>query len=91
VTFQVWKTQGVCGPRPLTDAVALIAPRPLLLIAGAQSSFEQALQRKLHAAAGETSSLWEIPEAGHTGAWEARPQEYEERMISLFDRALLGK
>ena len=28
--------------------------------------------------------------AGHVGGFEARPREYEERVIGFFDRFLLG-
>jgi hypothetical protein len=33
--------------------------------------------------------LWKIPEASHTGGIEARPREYERRVVGFFDRALL--
>jgi hypothetical protein len=33
--------------------------------------------------------LWEIPEAGHTGGLETRPDEYEQRVVAFFDQALL--
>ena len=42
------------------------------------------------AAAGGPKELWEIPEASHTGGIEARTVEYERRVVSFFDRALLG-
>jgi hypothetical protein len=41
-------------------------------------------------AGGDSTTLWEIPEAGHTGGIDARPAEYERRMIEFFDAALLG-
>jgi hypothetical protein len=37
----------------------------------------------------EPKKYWLIPEAGHTGGLEMRPAEYERRVISFFDRALL--
>ena len=30
----------------------------------------------------------EVPEAGHVGAQDARPREYEERVTRFFNRAL---
>lgn len=36
-------------------------------------------------------TLWYVPEAGHTGALEARPRQYEERVVGFFDQALLGR
>jgi hypothetical protein len=41
-----------------------------------------------HAAAHEPKELWEIPESGHTGGIEARPAEYERRVVGFFDRGL---
>ena len=32
-------------------------------------------------AVGEPKTLWEIPEAGNTGGLDARPREYERRVI----------
>ena len=34
--------------------------------------------------------MWKIPEAEHMMGVEARPQEYEQRVIGFFDDALLG-
>ena len=33
---------------------------------------------------------WEIPESGRTGGIEARPPEYERRVVGFFERALLS-
>jgi hypothetical protein len=32
-----------------------------------------------------------VPGAGHTGGIEARPAEYERRVVGFFDDALLGR
>ena len=32
--------------------------------------------------------LWEIPESSHIGGLDARPAEYERRVVSFFDRSL---
>jgi uncharacterized protein len=74
-------------PRHLKDLAAEIE-QPLLLIAAPNSPNGEDLNRDYHAAAGENSTLWEIPEAGHTGGIEARPQEYERRVVGFFDEAL---
>ena len=34
-------------------------------------------------------AIWKISEADHTGGFQARPHEYERRVIGFFDRALL--
>ena len=46
-------------------------------------------QPRFYAAAREPKALWEIPEAGHVGGIDARPQEYERRVVGFFDDALL--
>jgi pimeloyl-ACP methyl ester carboxylesterase len=89
-TFQVWKHEGVnVSAVPITEAVAEIAPRPVLLISGARSRFERDLQLKIYAAAGEPKTLFEIAEAGHTGGWAAQPGEYREKVLTFFGQALL--
>jgi dienelactone hydrolase len=75
-------------PPPLDELVGRIAPRPILLIeAGHGQGGEQlnALYRRL---ARGPATLWRIPEADHTGGLEARPAEYERRVVGFFDRAL---
>src|SRR5256885_12609109 len=34
-------------------------------------------------------SIWEVPGSGHVGGINARPKEYERRVVGFFDRALL--
>jgi fermentation-respiration switch protein FrsA (DUF1100 family) len=41
------------------------------------------------AAAHQPKAIWVIPEAEHTGGIDARPREYERRVVGFFDRALL--
>jgi uncharacterized protein len=76
-------------PTNLKDLVPKIAPRALLLIAAPNSGHGEDLNRGYHAAAGEPKTLWEIPESGHVGGLEARPAEYERRVVRFFDQALL--
>jgi fermentation-respiration switch protein FrsA (DUF1100 family) len=40
-----------------------------------------------YAAAGAPKQIWRVPGAGHTGGIDARPQEYERRVIEFFNRA----
>jgi uncharacterized protein len=73
----------------LKSLVGRIAPRPILLIAAPNSSNGEKLNRRYYAAAREPKALWEIPESKHTGGIEARPVEYERRVVRFFDNALL--
>jgi uncharacterized protein len=75
-------------PPPHLKDLAAKVEQPLLLIAAPNSPNGEELNRNYHAAAGENSTLWEIPEAGHVGGLEARPEEYERRVVGFFDRAL---
>ena len=35
------------------------------------------------------TEVWTVPGAGHTGALDTAPQEWERRVVELFDAALL--
>jgi fermentation-respiration switch protein FrsA (DUF1100 family) len=86
----MWEYKGVTGPISTVEAIGKISPRPILLISGARSEYERAMQRKLYEAAGEPKTLWEVEEAGHAGSWEESPEEYKERIMILFKQALLA-
>jgi hypothetical protein len=75
-------------PPDLADLMPRIAPRPVLLIRGTKGNADEALNRAYRHAGGPTTTLWEIPRAGHTGGISAAPAEYERRVIGFFDRAL---
>jgi uncharacterized protein len=77
-------------PEDLKDLVGRIAPRPVFLIYASHGLGGEELNPQFYAAAGEPKTLWEIPEASHTGGLDARPEEYERRVVAFFDSALLG-
>jgi pimeloyl-ACP methyl ester carboxylesterase len=81
------------GERPppaLQDVLPKIAPRPILLVYAGNGTGGEDLQPKFYAAAEEPKALWQITGAGHTGGFSDRPQEYERRVTTFFNRALLG-
>jgi uncharacterized protein len=78
---------GQAPPPNLAELVPRIAPRPLFLIGSGIAT--ERLNDVYHRIAGEPKQLWEIPGAGHTGGIEARPHEYERRVVRFFDAALL--
>jgi uncharacterized protein len=79
------------GPPPdLKELVSRIAPRPIFLIFATHGQGGEELNPSYYEAAGEPKTLWEIPEAGHTGGLDARPQQYERRVIAFFHKALLN-
>jgi pimeloyl-ACP methyl ester carboxylesterase len=76
-------------PEPV-ELVAQISPRPVLLIFGElEESLPPASGHLLFQAAGEPRELWIIPRVGHGGYFQAEPEEFERRVTSLFDSALL--
>ena len=78
-------------PQSLEDLSARIAPTPVLFIYTVPGQGGEAeLTEAFHAAAREPKDVWLVPGAGHTGGIEARPDEYERRVVGFFDEALLG-
>jgi pimeloyl-ACP methyl ester carboxylesterase len=89
LTAAVAVLSGEAPPSSLDELVRRIAPRPILLVYAGQGQGGEDLNTEYYAAAGQPKTLWEIPEASHTAGLDARPGEYEERVISFFDDALL--
>jgi uncharacterized protein len=80
------------GPPPnLDDVVDRIAPRPVFFIYASRGQGGEELTRDFYESAREPKTIWRVPGATHTGGIEARPQEYERRVIEFFDRSLLAK
>jgi hypothetical protein len=78
-------------PPSLEDLVGKIAPRPVFIIyAKPGEGGEGELSQTFYEAAREPKAIWQVPGAGHTGGIEARPAEYERRVIAFFDDTLLA-
>ncbi len=75
-------------PEHLADLVPRISPRPLMLIQAPNSPNGERLNDLYYRAAREPKISWAIPESRHTGGIEARPREYERRVVGFFDAAL---
>jgi uncharacterized protein len=73
-------------PDSLTDLVKEIPPRPVFLIHAKGEDLTPVYYRS----AGEPANwtIWQVPGAKHIGGLDARPVEYERRVIGFFDRAL---
>ncbi len=74
-------------PQDLTELVARISPRAVLLIQAEHGAGGEELNPVYLEAAGESASLWRA-RGGHTGALAAQPAAYERRVIGFFDRTL---
>jgi hypothetical protein len=81
---------GTPPPPSLTDLLPRIAPRSTFLIYGGRGGGGEELSPDFYRATGQPKRLWKIPEAGHVGGFQARPREYEGRVVGFFDDALLG-
>jgi dienelactone hydrolase len=77
-------------PPNLRDLSGRITAPVFFIYAGHGQGGEN-LNPKFFAAAKEPKTLWKIPDAEHTGGIEARPAEYERRVVSFFDENLLGR
>jgi pimeloyl-ACP methyl ester carboxylesterase len=93
--FNIWNAytavelmSGVDQPPSNKDMLEEIAPRPVLLISTGQGE-EGNWGRFLHKDAGPTARLWET-DGGHIDGLAEQPAEYETRVTTLFDEALLG-
>ena len=76
-------------PPNLDDLVDRIAPRAAFFIYAERGQGGEELSEDYYESAKEPKSVWEVPGATHTGGIDARPLEYERRMIGFFDTALL--
>ena len=77
-------------PPPLLDMVRQIGPRPVFLLAGNLSE-ETDLMGLYLEEGGPSFEMWTIPEAAHNQGYELHPEEYEQRVVAFFHRALLGQ
>ena len=70
--------------------VHLLSPRPVLFIHGGRDRYvPQAEIEALHAAAGNPKALWIVQEAEHRRIDEARPEEYQARVLAFFEEWLV--
>jgi uncharacterized protein len=76
------------SPPPNLKDLAARIEQPLLLIAAPVKGVGEGLNRGYAKAAGESATLWEIPESTHVGGLVARPEEYERRVVGFFDGVL---
>jgi fermentation-respiration switch protein FrsA (DUF1100 family) len=89
VTPGVALFRNTAPPPSLEELVARISPRPVFLIYAVPGQGGEAeLTEAFYEAAREPKAMWRVPGAGHTGGIEARPREYERRVIGFFDQAL---
>jgi hypothetical protein len=91
--FYLHRIDGVSDPLSITDAVAQISPRPLLLIGGMSggSTLEKRFIEQYFAAANEPKQKLILPDTPHISGLTTHPQAYEETVIRFFETWLLGE
>jgi len=60
------------------------------LVWGGHGQADEAWNTDYHRVAGQPREIWRIPEAGHIGGLEARPAQYERRIVGFFNQYLLA-
>jgi hypothetical protein len=86
MTAGVTVFSGQAPPPNRAELVPRIAPRSLFLIHSGIAT--ERLYELYDCIAGEPKPLCEIPGAGHTADLDARPDEYERRVVGSIDEAL---
>jgi len=76
-------------PADLKSLVPKISGAVLFVYGENGQTAEEPANRAFYAVAHEPRELWEVPGSGHIGGTEARPREYEQRVVAFFDRYLL--
>jgi dienelactone hydrolase len=79
-------------PPSLEDLVGRIVRTPVFFIYGEHGQDgERNLNPTYYREARQPKTIWEVPGSGHVGGIDARPKEYERRVVGFFDQALLGR
>jgi MYXO-CTERM domain-containing protein len=80
-------------PADLKSLVAKIDPHTSVFFVYGErgQSVEEPANRGFYRVATGPKEIWEVPGSRHMGGIDARPAEYERRIVGFFDRALLGR
>jgi pimeloyl-ACP methyl ester carboxylesterase len=76
------------SPPALKTQVAKIGPRPVFLISTGKG-YEQELNDVYYRAARDPKTLWNIPDAGHTGGLSTKGKLYERRVVAFLRQSLV--
>lgn len=97
VRYMDWASRTAAGlmtsadhPTPLRDSLAAFQDQKALIIAAGTSPAEIAAAEVFDATAPGDVEVWIAPDASHTGAYDAYPEEWERRVIEFLD-ATIGK
>lgn len=79
---------GGSPPPDLAELMPRIAPSAVLLIRAQDGNADEELNTVYVDRAREPKALWTLPDGGHTGALDAQPEQYEDRVVGFFDEHL---
>ncbi len=79
---------GMIAPPSVMSTISQVAPRPILIFAGALGGEKFRLYR-YQQAAGSNAQLWEVPNGTHCDGPVTSPNEYARRMIEFFDLSIV--
>ena len=77
-------------PPSLKTVASRIAPSAAFFIYAEHGIGGEDLNPTYFRAAHAPKAIWKVPDAGHTGGLDVRPQTYERRVIAFFNRHLLA-
>lgn len=78
----------ISAVRPV-DHLRTISPRPILLIDGDKNDVPLPMMKQMLQASGQPIEYWLVKGAGHGEYARVAPKEYADRLLRLFDQALL--
>jgi len=90
-TAAITVLSGTAPPPSLLDLVPRISPRHVIFVYAGHGAGGEEFNPDFDAAARAPKELWLIPEASHVSGFDARPKEYEARIVGFFDQALLAQ
>ncbi len=76
----------IAGVRPAEDLPKIKAP--VMLVYGTADTTVPVDQQQIVLAARKDADSWVVPGASHARIYNARPEEYTQRLLAFFDRAL---
>ena len=77
----------IADARPVDD-IQHIAPRPVLIIHGAQDQLIPESDAELLKAALPSAEMWIVPGVDHAGAYQADPKAYVQKVADFFEKNL---
>lgn len=78
-------------PPPLLDSMIAAKSTVFLLIAGGAEALEVDFNTLFAQTLGDRATLWVVPGAPHTGAFERNREAYAAAVLAFFDEALIGE